>query len=70
MQKSTFALKHKSGQQNKITDALSRQATLLVTLVNEVIGFECLKELYVQDKDLTYIWDRCVNHQYAEDFHI
>lgn len=46
MQKLTFVLKHKSGQQNKVVDDLSRQALLLVTLVNEVTGFEISKELY------------------------
>ena len=68
MQKFTFILKYKSRQQNKVTDALSRQVTLLVILINEIIGFECLKELYAKDDYFAHIWDRSINHQNAKDF--
>ena len=63
-----FFLKHKTGQQKKIADVLSRRAILLVTQLNKVINFECLKELYAEDEDFTHIWDRCNNHHNAEDF--
>lgn len=68
MQKFTFVLKHKSRRQNKVVDTLSWQATLLVTLVNEVTSFQCLKKLYIKDDNFMHIWDRCMNHQNAEDF--
>jgi hypothetical protein len=51
----TFNLKHKSGQLNKVVDALSRKVSLLITMRAEVIGFECLKDLYADDEDFRTI---------------
>jgi hypothetical protein len=59
LQEFTFVLKHKSGQQNKVADALSRRTILLVTMMQEIEGFQILKELYAEDEDFQKDWDRC-----------
>jgi hypothetical protein len=46
----TFHIKHKSGASNQVADALSRQHSLLSTMKVNVLGFEVIKELYVDDE--------------------
>ena len=70
LQKFPFRIKHKAGIQNKIVDALSRCADLLLTLSNKIVGFEMLKELYENNEDFKEIWDKCVTNQPCDDFHI
>ena len=49
LQKFSFNLKHKFRVKNKVANALSRRVALLITFHCEILGFECLKELYTID---------------------
>ncbi|XP_004292437.1 PREDICTED: uncharacterized protein LOC101306407 [Fragaria vesca subsp. vesca] len=46
LQEYDFVIKHKSGVQNKVANALSRRETLLSVMKIRVDGFEQLKDLY------------------------
>jgi len=42
LQKFSFVLKHQSGRNNKVADALSRKTMLLTQLQTEFTGLVCL----------------------------
>ena len=50
---------------NKGTDALSRRCLLLSILETNVLGFECIKGMYVQDEDLREIYEKCISQAHS-----
>ncbi|XP_062170592.1 uncharacterized protein LOC133876340 [Alnus glutinosa] len=70
MQKFTFVLKHKSGKQNKVANALSRRLALLATLQFEITSLEHLRALYAEAEDFKEDWEKCMSMQSNVDFHI
>ena len=56
LQNFQFVLKHKSGQLNKVVDALSRRHALLNVMQFVVVGFEIVKTLYENDYDFGNLW--------------
>ncbi|PKU68484.1 RNA-directed DNA polymerase [Dendrobium catenatum] len=70
LQKFTFVLKHKSGQQNRVADALSRRTALLTQLQTEITGLESLQELYPTDPDFASTWAACSEGGTHGDFSI
>ena len=49
-------LKHRSGRSNRVLDALSRRQFFLTTMKVEVVGFNELKNLYLDDVDFAEAW--------------
>ncbi|KAI0529675.1 hypothetical protein KFK09_002229 [Dendrobium nobile] len=70
LQRFNFVLKHKSGAQNQVADALSRRSVLLTQLQTKITGLECLKELYATDPDFAQIWENYSSNQQCREFSI
>ena len=70
LQRFDFVIKHQSGKENKVADALSRKGSLLTILSSEIIAFKHLPDLYEGDTDFKDIWYKCSNFLDADDYHI
>jgi hypothetical protein len=55
----SYVIKYKQGQENVVANALSRMYVLLNTLNTKLLGFEYIKELYLNDHDFSAIYDTC-----------
>ena len=66
-----FVIKYKSGKTNVVADALSRRYFLLALLDVKLLGFEVIKELYVNDPYFGECYAQCLNskldHVYVHD---
>ncbi|KAH9657916.1 Endonuclease [Citrus sinensis] len=54
-----YVIKYKQGKENVVADALSRRYALISTLNAKLLGFEYIKELYVNDPDFANVFNAC-----------
>lgn len=66
LQQFTFVIRHKSGASNKVADALSRKAMLLIQMSSTIEGFDSFKEMYSTDPVFGPIWRDYDNGQQGE----
>ncbi|XP_028550837.1 uncharacterized protein LOC110096704 [Dendrobium catenatum] len=62
LQRFSFVLKHKSGTQNRVADALSRRTALITQLQVDTPGLEALQELYESDNDFSAAWNSLMSN--------
>jgi hypothetical protein len=54
-----YVIRYKQGKENVVADALSRRYALLSMLDTKLLGFEYIKDLYVQDSDFGDVFNAC-----------
>jgi hypothetical protein len=54
-----YVIRYKQGKKNVVADALSRRYALLSMLDTKLLGFEYIKDLYVQDSDFGDVFNAC-----------
>ena len=50
-------LKHRSRKSNRVADALSRRQLFLTVMQVEMVGFDELKNLYLEDPNFVEAWN-------------
>ena len=54
-----YVIKYKLGKENVVVDALSRRYALISMLSSKLLGFEHLKDMYVNDHDFADVYKAC-----------
>ncbi|XP_066374965.1 uncharacterized protein [Miscanthus floridulus] len=65
-----YIIKHKSGKENVIADALSRRYTMLSQLDFKIFGLQTVKDQYVDDADFKDAFAHCIHGKPWGKFHI
>lgn len=55
----SYVIKYKQDKENIVADAISRWYVILSTMNTSLLGFEYVKELYVNDSTFTEIYNAC-----------
>jgi hypothetical protein len=56
LEKFNYLIVHNSGATNKVADALSQRACLLISFEAELPGMDQMKDLYENDDDFGKVW--------------
>ncbi|KAF7821193.1 reverse transcriptase [Senna tora] len=59
-----YVIRYKQGKENVVADALSRRYARISTLSAKFLGFEHLKELYMNDPDFDNVFGECENRPF------
>jgi hypothetical protein len=65
-----YIIKYKQGKENIVADALSRRYALISTLNAKLLGFEYVKELYVNDDDFASVFAACEKAVFGKFYRI
>jgi hypothetical protein len=65
-----YIIKHKSGKDNVIADALSRRYTMLSHLDFKIFGLQTVKDQYVNDANFKDAFSHCLHGKPWGEFHI
>jgi hypothetical protein len=65
-----YVIKYKQGKENIVADALSRRYALISTLNAKLLGFEYVKELYVNDDDFASVFAACEKAAFGKFYRI
>ncbi|KAD4982013.1 hypothetical protein E3N88_18684 [Mikania micrantha] len=69
LQMFNISIRHKSSKLNKGVDALSRKYLVFQTISHKILGFDLLKQGYVEDPNFGTIFDHCQYHP-TKDFRL
>jgi hypothetical protein len=65
-----YVVKHKSGKDNIVADALSRRCALITQLDTKVLGLESIKTLYAADADFKEPFSRCIDGKGWDKYYV
>jgi len=67
LQQFEFVIRHKSGTENKVADALGRRPHLLHMFLAHVAGFNNIKTEYTNDEDFGSVWNNISNQGHTAE---
>ncbi|RDX92117.1 Tf2-8, partial [Mucuna pruriens] len=61
-----YVIKYENGKKNTVSNTLSRRYALLTSLKTKLLGFEIIKDMYVNDSNFGQVWNSCFKHAFGD----